>query len=136
MDKAAATPNNDIQYAFGTGLSTRRQGAAWTTRQALFQTLGRTAFHTDGGQLAYHPGRHSGTPPSVSVIAGNTVRDQWNAHPANCGQHCMGLRAHRGRPGLLSALPVGVAKARAIWLPTSRLARNALRGGKGGIQSP
>ena len=44
VDKAAATPNNDIQYAFGTGLSTRRQGAAWTTRQALFQALGRTAF--------------------------------------------------------------------------------------------
>ncbi|HRJ25655.1 MAG TPA: hypothetical protein PLZ11_17050, partial [Thauera sp.] len=37
MDKAAAAPTDAIQTAFGTGLPTRRQGAAWTTRQAPFQ---------------------------------------------------------------------------------------------------
>jgi hypothetical protein len=47
----------------------------------------RTAFQTDGGQLAYHPQRHSGHLQRVSAIAQNAVRDQpgtgvhdqWNA---------------------------------------------------------
>ncbi|MBX3646022.1 MAG: hypothetical protein KF720_23440, partial [Rubrivivax sp.] len=88
MDKADAANNDAIENAFGTGLSTRRQGAAWTTRQGLVPRRSRTAFQTDGGQLAYHPSRHSDTPHSVSAIAWNavrnqsgmSVRDQWNAH--------------------------------------------------------
>jgi hypothetical protein len=36
VDKAAAANNDGIEDAFGTGLPTRRQGAAWTTRQNLF----------------------------------------------------------------------------------------------------
>jgi hypothetical protein len=42
VDKAAESHNDSIENAYGTGLSTRRQGAAWTTRQAL--------FHVDRGQ--------------------------------------------------------------------------------------
>ena len=42
----------------------------------LFPSSSRTAFQIDGGQLAYHPARHSGTPPKVSAIAWNAVRDQ------------------------------------------------------------
>jgi len=42
VDKAATPHNDSKENAFGTGLPTRRQGAAWTTRQA--------AFHVHRGQ--------------------------------------------------------------------------------------
>ena len=83
QDKQSNTvPPHDIEAnknAFGTRLSTRRQGAAWITRQA--------SFRAHRGQLHYHPHRHSGTPPTVSAITRNAVRDQpgmgvrdqWNA---------------------------------------------------------
>jgi hypothetical protein len=39
VDKAAESHNDGIEDAFGTGLPTRRQGAAWTTRQAPFHVI-------------------------------------------------------------------------------------------------
>ena len=42
VDKAAKAPNSNIEDAFGTGLSTRRRGAACITRQV--------SFHVDRGQ--------------------------------------------------------------------------------------
>jgi hypothetical protein len=76
VDKAAAANNKALENAFGTGLPTWRRRAVWTTRQARLHALKRTAFQADGGQLAYHPARHSGTLPRVSAIARNAVRDQ------------------------------------------------------------
>jgi hypothetical protein len=42
VDKAARPHNDGIEDAFGTGLPTRRRGAAWATRQ--------TPFHAHRGQ--------------------------------------------------------------------------------------
>ena len=87
MDKAVQAIAQTREDAFGTGLPTRRQRAAWITQGA--------PFRADGGQLHYHPPRHSGTSPRVSVIAWNAVRDQlgmgvrdqWNAHASGTPSH-------------------------------------------------
>jgi hypothetical protein len=77
VDKAAAAHNDGTENAFGTGLTTRRQGAAWTTRQALFHAhrgqrsklMADTWPTIDAVTQAPHPGcpRSPGTLSAISL---------------------------------------------------------------------